>query len=276
MSDTMHASGKCLLAVMAHPDDESFGPGGALAAAVAAGASVHLATMTDGAAGTTDEDLTPDALAERRAEELRRAAEILGVTLHHFRHRDSGFHDPVTGSHPEALVNVPEDRLVEELQNLIQEIRPDVVMTHDETGGYGHPDHIRCHEITVAAIRNAAPWKPARLYCDATSDRWVRIAIKVMRLLRKDPTRLGANNDVDLTKIGVPAASITTRIDIREHWATKKAAGACHRSQQGAGPPLVRYLPVWALRLLLPAETFVRVLPPGTEGLHETSFFAGL
>ena len=129
----MNAHGKRLLAVMAHPDDESFGPGGTLAAAVAAGADVHLVTMTDGAAGTTGEDLTPDALAERRAEELREAAAVLGVTLHQFRHRDSGFHDPVVGAHPEALINVPERLLVDELQDLIQEIRPDVVMTHDET-----------------------------------------------------------------------------------------------------------------------------------------------
>ncbi len=270
----MNASGKRLLAVMAHPDDESFGPGGSLAAAVAAGVDVHLVTMTDGAAGTTDESLTPDALAERRAEELSKAAAVLGVTLHHFRHRDSGFHDPVTGAHQDALINVPESRLVDELQNLIQEIRPHVVMTHDETGGYGHPDHIRCYEITVAAMRDAAPWKPARLYCNATPDRWVKIAIKVMRLARRDPTRLGANKDVDLTRIGVPSASITTRIDIREHWASKKAAGACHRSQQGAGPPLIRYLPVWVLRLLLPAETFIRVLP--ASDVHETSFFEGL
>jgi LmbE family N-acetylglucosaminyl deacetylase len=269
-------TGSRLLAVMAHPDDESFGPGGSLAAAVADGIEVHLATMTDGAAGTTDDDLAPEVLAELRAEELRKAAAVLGVTLHHLRHRDSGFHDPVTGAHPEALINVPEDRLVDELQRLIQEIRPDVVMTHDETGGYGHPDHVRCHEITLAAMRTAAPWKPARLYCDAISDRWVKIAVKVMRLARRDPTRLGANNDVDLTKIGVPAASITTRIDIRGHWATKKAAGACHRSQQGAGPPLVRYLPVWMLRLLFPAETFVRVLPPGPGPVAETSFFEGL
>ena len=272
----MNASGKRLLAVMAHPDDESFGPGGSLASAVAAGADVHLVTMTDGAAGTTAEGLSPDALAERRAKELREAAEVLGVTLHHFRHRDSGFHDPVTGAHPDALINIPEGQLVGELQDLIQEIRPHVLMTHDETGGYGHPDHIRCHEITMAAMHAAEPWKPARLYCDATADRWVKIAITVMRLVRRDPTRLGANKDVDLTKIGVPAASITTRIDIRDHWASKKAAGACHRSQQGAGPPLVRFLPVWVLRLLLPAETFIRVLPPGHEGLHETSFFAGL
>ncbi len=275
MSAAMNASGKRLLAVMAHPDDESFGPGGSLAAAVAAGADVHLATMTDGAAGTTDDDLEPDLLADRRADELRNAAATLGVTLHHLSHRDSGFHDPVAGSHPDALINVPQERLVEELQTLIQELEPHVVMTHDETGGYGHPDHIRCHEITLAALETATPWKPARLYCDVTSDRWMRIAVRAVKLLGRDPTRVGANNDVDLTKIGVPAASITTRIDVRPHWESKKAAAACHQSQ-GGGPPHTKYLPIWMLRVLFPKETFMRLIPPSQSPLRETSFFAGL
>lgn len=275
MSAAVNASGRRLLAVMAHPDDESFGPGGCLAAAATGGVDVHLVTMTDGAAGTTDERLEPDALAARRADELRNAAAVLGVTLHHLKHRDSGFHDPVAGSHPDALINVPHDRLVDELQQLIQEVRPHVVMTHDETGGYGHPDHVRCHEITLAAMKTATPWQPDRLYCDATSDRWMKVAVGTMKLLGKDPTSVGANNDVDLTKVGVPAESITTRIDIRRHWGAKKAAAACHRSQ-GGGPPHTKYLPVWLLRVLFPRETFVRVIPPSPNTLRETSFFEGL
>lgn len=260
---------------MAHPDDESFGPGGSLAAAAAEGIEVHLVTMTDGAAGTTDADLAPDAVAKLRAEELRAAAARLGVRLHHLNHRDSGFHDPVAGSHPHALVNVAHGDLVSELSELIQNIRPHVVMTHDETGGYGHPDHIRCHEITTAAVETAAPWKPERLYSEVTSDRWMKVVVGVMRLIRRDPTAVGVNSDVDLTKVGVPASSITTRIDIRSQWEAKKAASRCHRSQ-GGGPPHTRWLPVWLLRLLFPRETFVRIHPKPAGGLHETSFFAEL
>lgn len=264
-----------LLAVMAHPDDESFGPGGSLAVAAAEGIAVHLVTMTDGAAGTTADGLAPDALATVRAEELQEASTRLGVRLHHLGHRDSGFHDPVAGSHPNALVNVDHDELTSQLSEIIQDIRPHVVMTHDETGGYGHPDHIRCHEITLAAVVSATPWRPERLYCDVTSDRWMKVAVRTMKLFGQDPTRVGANKDVDLTKIGVPAASITTRIDIRSQWGAKKAAAACHRSQ-GGGPPHTRYLPVWMLRLLFPRETFIRVTPPSPNTLRETSFFDGL
>lgn len=263
------------MAVLAHPDDESFGPGGSLAVAAHNGVDVHLVTMTDGAAGTTDNGLTGDELAKVRGEELQKAAEQLGVTLHHLTHRDSGFHDAIAGSHPEALVNVPEETLVGELGALIQAIRPDVVMTHDETGGYGHPDHVRCHEITVTACRAARPWKPRRVYCEVSSDRWMKVAAGIMRLVRKDPTRVGANNDIDLTSIGVPPATITTRIDIRSQWAAKKRAAACHRTQ-GGGPPHTRSLPVWLLKVLFPRETFVRIEPPPPPGLREASFFDGL
>jgi LmbE family N-acetylglucosaminyl deacetylase len=266
---------KRLLAVLAHPDDESFGPGGALARAAAEGVEVHLVTMTDGAAGTTDQSLDGDELAAVRAGELRAAASKLGVTLHHLTHRDSGFSDQAAAAHPEALVNVPTEQLAEELSQLIQQIRPHVVMTHDETGGYGHRDHISCHRATVAAFGDAADWKPQRLYCEVSSERWMRIAAAIMRLVRKDPTRVGANQDIDLTKIGVPSSSITTRINIRPYWRSKKAAAACHQSQ-GGGPPQTRHLPVFLLRLLFPTETFTRLAPASPGVLRESSFFEGL
>jgi len=264
-----------LLAVLAHPDDESFGPGGALARAAAADVQVHLVTMTDGAAGTTDDGLTGDELAEVRAGELRAAADELGVTLHQLAHRDSGFSDPVAAAHPEALINVPAEKVVAELGSLIEEIRPHVVLTHDETGGYGHPDHIRCHELTVAAYESSTDWKPLRLYCEVSSNRWMKVAVAMMRLVRKDPTRVGTNNDIDLTKVGVPSLSITTRINIRPQWRSKKAAAARHQSQ-GGGPPHTRHLPVFLLKLFFPTETFVRLAPAPTESLRETSFFGGL
>lgn len=262
-----------LLAVFAHPDDESFGPGGTLAKAAANGVEVHLLTATDGAAGTAD-GLDGAELAAVRIEELEAAAGELGVTLHRLDHRDSGFHDEVAGRHPEAFVNVDVDRIVAEIGEYIQRLRPHVVLTHDETGGYGHPDHVRCHEVTLAAFQSAEPWTPQRLYCEVSSDRWMKVAAATMRLLGKDPTAVGENKDIDLTKVGVPAASITTRVDVRRNWGAKKAAQARHASQ-GGGPPHTRYLPIWMLRVLFPSETFLRVEPAG-GGRHETSLFEGL
>ena len=262
-----------LLAVFAHPDDESFGPGGTLAKAVADGVEVHLLTVTDGAAGTAD-GLAGAELARVRTEELEAAAGELGVTLHRLDHRDSGFHDDVAGKHPEAFINVDVQQTVGEIGEHIQRLRPHVVLTHDETGGYGHPDHVRCHELTLEAFQSAGPWKPQRLYCEVSSDRWMKVAAASMRLFGKDPTAVGENNDIDLTKVGVPASSITTRVDIRRNWGAKKAAQARHESQ-GGGPPHTRYLPVWMLRVLFPSETFLRVEPAGA-GVRETSLFEGL
>ena len=266
---------KRLLAVLAHPDDESFGPGGSLARAAAEGVEVHLVTMTDGAAGTTDNGLDGEELAAVRAGELRAAASELGVTLHHLSHRDSGFGDEADAAHPEALVNVPTEQLAAELGVLIQQIRPHVVITHDETGGYGHRDHISCHRATVAAFGAAADWKPGRLYCEVSSDRWMTVAVAIMRLARKDPTRVGANKDIDLTKVGVPSSWITTRVNIRPYWPSKKTAAACHQSQ-GGGPPPTRLLPMFLLRLLFPTETFIRLAPASTGVLRESWFFEGL
>lgn len=267
----MNGSGT-LLAVFAHPDDESFGPGGCLASAAADGMDVHVVTLTDGAAGTAEGDLSGDALAAVRARELIDACHRLGVTSHQLTYRDSGFHDPIAAAHPDALVNADRQAVLDELGELIQTLRPDVVLTHDETGGYGHRDHVRCHELVIAAFDSAHPWQPQRLYCDVASDRWMKTASRVMRLLRRDPTRVGVNKDIDLTRIGVPADSITTRIDIRDQWAAKKAAAACHRSQ-GGGPPHTRHLPIWLLRLVFPTETFIRLAPVAPPELKERSFF---
>lgn len=264
-----------LLAVLAHPDDESFGPGGVLAKSVAKGVDVHLVTLTDGAAGTSGGGLSGDDLAQQRAAELSAAAAELGVELHHLKHRDSGFSDEAAAAHPAALINVPPGQLAAEIGRLIQQIRPDVVLTHDETGGYGHPDHIRCHEVTRAAFMAADPWRPQRLYVEVSSDRWMKIAVAMMRLFRQDPTRVGANKDIDLTKVGVPSSSITTRINIRPFWTKKKAAAARHASQ-GGGPPHTRYLPVPLLKLFFPTETFVRLAPAPAGPLRESSFFGGL
>jgi len=263
-----------LLAVMAHPDDESFGPGGALAKAVADGVEVHLVTATDGAAGTA-EGLAGEALAEERRRELKRAATALGVTLHLLDYRDSGFHDPEAAAHPDAFVTADLDEVIRAIQSKIQEVKPDVLLTHDETGGYGHPDHVLCHDATVAAFHQAEPWEPQRLYCEASSDRWMKIAARVMRLIGRDPTAVGENKDIDLTKVGVDPRSITTKIDIREHWEAKRAAQSSHQTQ-GGGPPHHRYLPIWALRRVFPSETFIRTAPPADSRLRETSFFEGL
>ncbi|CAN5908916.1 PIG-L family deacetylase [soil metagenome] len=272
-----------LLGVFAHPDDESFGPAGTLAVHSAAGVDVHIATTTDGAAGAPAPGYPDgDDLAAVRRSELQCAARRLGATLHHFAYRDSGYIGDPRNSDPRAFINVDAGDPTAELVALIRDIRPDVVITHDENGGYHHPDHIRCHEVVRAAFDAAgdpaqfddrgAPFAPARLYSETMSNRWIRVATRVMRLVGRDPTRFGVNHDVDLTRVGMDPGRITTRIDVRRGWVAKQAAAACHLSQRGDVGPVNR-VPAWVLARVLPTESFIREVPAPWPGLRERSLF---
>jgi LmbE family N-acetylglucosaminyl deacetylase len=279
---------RALLAVLAHPDDESYGPGGTLARYARSGVDVHVAIATDGAAGSIDEKWQGDRsrLAEARAGELEAATRILGVTLHTLDYRDSGYIGDEANKHPQAFINADEDEAVCRVVKLIREIRPQVVLTHDETGGYFHPDHIMCYKITTAAFHAAenpemypdigpAPYQPERLYYSAFSYRWTRFLVRLMRLRGMDPTKVGRNKDVDLTKLGIDPAKITTRINYRPYWDIKRAAGAEHGSQ-GGGTSYSRLFPGWLQRLIFSDETFMRAYPPPSPGLKERDFFEGL
>ncbi|UCG26143.1 MAG: PIG-L family deacetylase, partial [Chloroflexota bacterium] len=219
----MSNSERTLLAVLAHPDDESYGMGGTLARYAHEGVDVHVAIATDGAAGSIDERWQGDRsrLAEARAGEVQRASEILGVQLHMLGYRDSGYIGDPASDHPSAFVNADEREAVGRVVELIRTVRPQVVVTHDETGGYFHPDHIQCYVITTAAYEAAGDakqypdldlesFRPDRLYYSAFSNRWVRFMVGYMRLRGLDPKRAGRNQDIDFTKVGVPPSKITT------------------------------------------------------------------
>ncbi|HSJ43897.1 MAG TPA: PIG-L family deacetylase [Euzebyales bacterium] len=272
-----------LLGVFAHPDDESFGPAGTLAVHSAAGVDVHIVTMTDGAAGAPAAGFPDgDALAEVRREELRAAAKQLGATLHHLSYRDSGYTGDPRNDDPQAFINVDPQDPTGVLVGLLREIRPDVVVTHDEQGGYHHPDHIRCHVVVRAAFEAAGdparfpdrgvPFRSARLYSETRSNRWIKVLTRAMRLVGRDPTRVGVNADVDLTRVGMDPARITTRIDVRRGWPAKVAAAACHVSQRGGTGPMSRVPPQLMARIA-PYELFIREEPAPWPGLRERSLF---
>lgn len=281
----MNPSTPALLAVLAHPDDESFGPGGTLAKYAAQGTAVHIAIATDGAAGSVvkGQEEKRAELAAVRGAELEQAVQILGGTLHRLGYRDSGMKGDEANQHPEAFIQADLQEAIGRVVRLIRQTRPQVIITHDETGGYFHPDHIRCCIVTTAAFKAAAdpqqypelglpPHQPDRLYYTAFPRRYVNIGIFMMRLLRKDPTKAGLNGDIDLTKLGVPNEKINARIDIRAQWQTKKEASAAHATQGGGGI-LTSLLPDWVLRQLLGRELFMRAYPPLPAGQKERDLF---
>jgi N-acetyl-1-D-myo-inositol-2-amino-2-deoxy-alpha-D-glucopyranoside deacetylase len=163
-----HLAERRLLLVHAHPDDETIGSGATMAKYAANGAHVTLVTCTLGEEG---EILVPDlvhlaadkedGLGQHRIGELAAAMKALGVTDHRFlggpgRWRDSGMMGTPSNDNPACFWQADLEVAVGELVRVIREVRPQVVITYNENGGYGHPDHIQAHRVAVAAFDAAA------------------------------------------------------------------------------------------------------------------------
>ena len=279
---------KRLLAVVAHPDDESFGLGGTLSRYAAEGVDVHIAIATDGVAGSVADgyEHTKADLVRVRAQEVAAAVSVIGGHLHMLGYRDSGYIGDPANEHPEAFINSNEKEAIGRVVGLIRAIRPQVVITHDETGGYFHPDHIQCWKISTPAFYAAgdpaqypelgpAPYRPQRLYYSAFPNTLVKIYTFMLRLRGKDPTKIGRNEDIDLTKLGIPRDRLNVRLNYRDYWDVKKEASAKHPSQGGSGGP-ARGIPEWYQRRFMANEYFMQAYPPPQNGQRTGDLFAGV
>lgn len=276
---------KTLLAILAHPDDESFGPGGTLAKFAAEGVDVHIAIATDGAAGSVAEgyEEAREKLAAVRAVELEKAVEILGGTLHRLGYRDSGMKGDEANNHPDAFINADDFTAIGQLVKLIRELQPHVVITHDETGGYFHPDHIQCWKLTTAAYHAAGDefqfvdydlraWGPDRLFYTVRPKTWIRFFTFMMRLAGKDPKAMGRNKDIDMTILGHDPDHIHVRLNYRKYWDIKRLASAEHASQ-GGGTSRFRYMPQFLQKLLFGFDHFQQAHPAVPPGYKDQDLF---
>ena len=144
-----------LLAIFAHPDDESHGPAGTLAKYAAEGAKVHYLCATRGEAGIVDSNRLEhgDSIADLRTAELKRAATALGMASVSFLgYRDSGMVGSQDNHHPDSLCAASLDEVAGRIAEHIRRLRPDVIITHDQHGWYGHHDHIKCYAATLRAF----------------------------------------------------------------------------------------------------------------------------
>lgn len=286
-TDLLNPPAKRLLAVLAHPDDESFGMGGTLAFYAQRGVEVHLICATRGEAGMMDETHLQgySSVAEKREAELRCAARILGLKKVHFLdYRDSGMPGSADNQHPQALVSAPLEKVSLQIAHLIRRIKPQVVLTFDPIGGYRHPDHIAIHQATLLAIESAgdaaletegmAPYRPEKLYLHTISRRFLRMAVRLMPLFGKDPTRWGKNGDIDLKSLAIedfPTHAVIDFTSVRER---KAEASACHSSQGGAG--LAQGIWGLIMRIAGSRETFMRAYPDPVNGTVERDLFSGI
>jgi len=266
-----------LLAVLAHPDDESFGMGGTLALYAARGVDVHLVCATRGEVGEVTPELLEgfESIAKLRESELRCAAGVLGLTgVHFLDYRDSGMPGSPDNSHPQALAAQPLDEVAAKVVRTIRELKPQVVLTFDPIGGYRHPDHIAIQRATVRAFEQAGNpdfaadslpvYAPERLYFHKMPNGLLKFAVKFLPLIGKDPHKFGSNGDIDLVPIAEVDFPTNARIDIRSVLKKKEKAGACHASQGGGrmGGGILSLL----MRLFSGTESFMRASPPVAEG----------
>lgn len=275
-----------LMAILAHPDDESFGTGGTLALYAQRGVEVHLVCATRGEVGSVPDEMMKgfDQIGDLRVHELRCAAEILGLKKVHFLdYRDSGMPGSEDNTHPRALAAAPVEQVVERLVPLIRRIQPQVVITFDPIGGYCHPDHVAIHNATVQAFHVAGDetytsedlpaYQPQKLYFHTFPRRLMRLLVGVLSFFGRDPRRFGRNNDIDLVQIAEPDFPVHARINYRSVVEAKQKASACHASQ--SGPPSSGLIGL-IFRLGPTQETYMRAHPPAPHGLHEIDLFEGV
>lgn len=278
-----------LMAVHAHPDDEVFSTGGVLARTAAEGLRTVLVCATGGEVGEIrDPDLDPGEARERlaaiREQELRQSCAILHIgELYLLGYRDSGMVGTPDNADPRNFHNADPEEATARLTRLIRQVRPHVVVTYDERGGYGHPDHIATHRTTLAAVEAAADparfpaqelpaWNVPKLYVTAIP----RSAFQRMREALAErglPTPFG--DDFDITSMTAPDEAITTRVDVGDYAAQKLEALRVHRTQISADHFMLAQ-PEDITRQMLGFEAFIRVRSLVAAPAAEDDLFAGL
>lgn len=284
---------RTLLAVHAHPDDECIGTGGSLARYAAEGVYTVLVTCTDGAVGEISDPAlaTPENLAEVRSRELDESVRILKVgRLVKLGYRDSGMLGTDDNNNPASFNQANFDEAVERVVQVMRAEQPQVVVTYDERGGYGHPDHVRAHQVAVAAVAAAADanrfpsagpaWTCAKLYYNVfPRSAMRRFAERLRQAGIEAPFGPGPDENAETaertveTPFGVDDDKVSTTIDVSAYVAQKRAALESHRTQMGPEQFFMK-LPADLFAEVFGRETFQRVAGEGP--LPETDLFAGI
>jgi LmbE family N-acetylglucosaminyl deacetylase len=271
-----------LLAVFAHPDDEAFGTGGSLARFAASGVKTVLVCATRGEVGEISDPsyATPETLGQVRESELRCAAETMGVAEVIFLgYRDSGMAGTPENQDPRAFINAPEEEVVAALAGIIRRVRPQVVITFEPNGGYGHPDHIATNRHTVAAFHAAADplcypelgaaHQAQRLFYTAIPRSFFLEMRDQLEALGEDTSQFSRLDD-PIT--GWPDEKINLTLDVSSTVELKWQALTCHRTQFGPGN-LFRRLPEPLVKQMMSREYFSLAWPETPAGTQLQDLF---
>lgn len=294
----MTASRRALF-VHAHPDDETINNGATMARYVAAGAQVTLLTCTLGEEG---EVLVPDLvllgaehadqLGGYRISELRAAMDALGVTDSRFlggpgRYRDSGMMGTPANDKPRAFWNADLGEAVAHAVAVVREVRPQIVVTYDENGGYGHPDHIQAHRVAMGAVEAAADpayrpdlgeaWDVAKVYWCCVPRSVLQAGMDALAAAGETSMFQGVTDAAEIP-FSVPDEEVAAAVDGRAFASRKDAAMRAHPTQILVDGPFFALSNKLGQELL--AVEYYRLVkgdrgPTGEHG-WEDDLFAGL
>jgi LmbE family N-acetylglucosaminyl deacetylase len=269
-----------LMAVHAHPDDESSSTGGVLATYSGQGIRTVVVTCTNGEFGDAPGGIKPgedghDAqeVAELRLAELWQACKILGVTdLETLGYHDSGMPDWDYKERPEAFCNVPIGEVAGRVSALIEKYRPQVVISYDAEGPYQHPDHVHAARAAAAAVDSTGI--PAKFYLTAMRPSSWRKIWEALRELGEDVPDRGEITDEMREQMEAAERRITTTVDIRPVLSRKRDALFTHSSQ--ISESWFGKIPAEIAEEAFGVETFIRASDSTGAPLPEDDLFAGL
>lgn len=239
-------TGYRLLLVHAHPDDETINNGATMAMYAALGADVTLITCTRGEEGEVLVEehshkaaAHDDLLGEHRVIELADAMKALGVSDHRFlgaphkQYRDSGMMDTEPNNREDSFWKADFAEATRHLIDVIEEVKPHVLITYDEFGGYGHPDHIQAHRVAMAAAKESS-WDIPKIYWNVTPRSVIQEGIDKMKEVGSD--FFGADNAEDLP-FCKDDSFVSTLIDGNDYVEAKMAAMRAHATQISVDGP---------------------------------------
>lgn len=281
-------NGYRLLLVHAHPDDETINNGATMAMYAALGAQVTLVTCTRGEEGEVLVEehshkaaAHDDLLGDHRVIELAEAMKALGVADHRFlgepkiKYRDSGMMGTDPNDRPDNFWKADFDGATDQLVKVIDEVKPHVLITYDEFGGYGHPDHIQAHRVAMAAA-DRSDWQIEKIYWNVTPRSVMQQGIDAMKAAGTDFMGVDSADDLPFAK---DDSFVTAHIDGNEYVEAKMAAMRAHATQISVDGPFFALsnnlgLQVWGNEYY----TLVKGEKSGeldTEG-RERDLFAGI
>jgi N-acetyl-1-D-myo-inositol-2-amino-2-deoxy-alpha-D-glucopyranoside deacetylase/mycothiol S-conjugate amidase len=274
-----------LLAVHAHPDDESISTGGILAKYSAKGFRTVLAYGTRGEAGDI---LNPQFVSSKpglnikeiRAIELESAVKVLAVgSVYFLGYRDSGMAGSPENHHPQAFARADIGEATTRLVEIVRRVRPQVIVTYNEKGTYLHPDHIMANRVTLRAFQASAdpqfeidealdPWQPTKLYYTA-------IPLERIRRMHRIAKEQGEDPGFDPEVIGTIEKKISASVDVRKYLSQKLEALNCHQSQMNPNS-VIRRMSEEFREEVMGYEHFQCVHGCRNTDTRETDLFEGL